>query len=134
MCYFLFIAVPTDAVDHIKSSFARGFQVRSATNQSLLRVLPTGYSLRVVTSGGCSCELYSKSASTCGLTESVTTRLEQLCSDAGGLAVLVHWFSGDIDSEPIKLTKSSCASRSLADFAAQLREDQLLIASHPGRT
>ena len=128
MCHFLFVAVPAANADRIKQAFARGFMVFPATNKSVLNALPQGFEARVVTSGGCSCDLFGKQPPDAGLRKDVRERLGELCGQAGGLAVAVHWFSGDLDAEAFKLKKVSCKCDALAGRAASLVEDELLVA------
>jgi hypothetical protein len=128
MCFFVFVATPTSDVDRVKTLFARGFQVHPTANLSVLKELPSGYVARIVTRGGCSCDMYGKSDSTAGLHQDVVKRLVELCEGGSGIAISVHWFKGDAEAEKFSLTRSSCDCGSLSVRAAALQEDELLIA------
>lgn len=60
MCYFLTIAVPEKSALHVPEVFARGYQVWQTTNTCVRAALPPEFTARLITSGMCSCGLYSE--------------------------------------------------------------------------
>jgi hypothetical protein len=125
MCYFLFVATAEAETHRIKEVFARGFKVHETTNPSVLRAMPPGYVTRTITSHGCSCDLISDGRS--GLRRDVVNGMQKLCSDAGGVAIVMHHFNGDVDNERFSIVKSACDHASLSDRLAALRENELLV-------
>ena len=60
MCYFLAVAVPARDAEHLDRIFgSTPFQVRPTDNRDLLAALPPAFAARLITTGGCSCDLYS---------------------------------------------------------------------------
>ena len=59
MCYFISVAIPAAAEDTMRAHFGRGFGLIPCENRSVLAAMPTDYRVYVVTSGGCSCEMYA---------------------------------------------------------------------------
>lgn len=59
MCYFLTVAVPAQHAELIERTFQPGFQTLVTTNPQVATALPVHYAARVVTTGFCSCELFS---------------------------------------------------------------------------
>jgi hypothetical protein len=71
---------------------------------------------------------------TSGFRSDVLSGIEALCRAAGSAALLVHWYSGDIESERFPLGQPRrCKCDELAAQAQSLVEDELLIAT-AGRT
>ena len=65
-----------------------------------------------------------------GFRPDVVGGLQTLCRAAGSVAVLVHWYSGDVESERLDLhSVPRCECEQLAARMRELAEDQLLIAS-----
>jgi hypothetical protein len=167
MCYFLTIAVPSKHADEIDRVFATKFQTQPTTNPSLLKLFAKNYAARLITQGGCFCDLYTQprsatiidpadrlrqkykargwseakiaraieqvqlnaaASATAGLRSDVVERLQMLCQSAGGFALLVHWYVGDVESEPLSLTlPQACDPTQLSSRANSLREDQVLL-------
>jgi hypothetical protein len=69
---------------------------------------------------------------TSGFRPDVLSAFEALCRAAGSVALLVHWYSGDIESERLPLGEPRrCKCDELAARAQSLVEDQILIAAAP---
>ena len=58
MCYFITIAISKNKVENIEESAPPGIQIRLTSNQTIEKYLPEGLSLFLVTSNGCSCDLF----------------------------------------------------------------------------
>lgn len=170
MCYFLTVAVPIQYGDLIEGVFQSEFQTIIGTNPTVTDALPANYVTRVVTTGFCSCELYSQPgrprpeqlaeqlqrkyekrgwsqakiqraveqavqsqarfpASAGGIREDVIERLQVLAESAGAVGVFAHWYGGNLESELLELKQfATCNLADLNRLAAQLPEDQLLLA------
>ena len=59
MCYFLTIAVPARHAKLVRDAFGRGFYVGATENARLKSAFPESYGMFLLTSGMCSCDLYS---------------------------------------------------------------------------
>ena len=170
MCFFITIAVPARNADLVPQVFGRDFRTDPTANPAIAAALPTGYALMLLTSGMCSCSLYSvplsdaqpdpedhlrrkyakrgwsdakiaraveqakqsgtKNLHVRGLRPDVVTRLQELCQTAGKVAVIVHWYGGDIEAEQFVPTRAEpCECAELPARAAQLREDELLVVA-----
>jgi hypothetical protein len=167
MCFFLTIAVPEEHADQMFDTFGPGFHLGPTANESVLSALPARYTARVLTSGGCSCDLYVRSGTAddanpsehlrrkyakrgwsdakiaraveqatqakpltfSGLRKDVIEQLGTLCAAAGGVAVVVHWYTGDVERERFPLVVQTCARDELPARAANLREDEVLAAA-----
>jgi hypothetical protein len=140
MCFFLTIAVPDAHAERIREAFGRGFRTSPAINRCVIEALPAGFAARVVTRGSCSCKLYARRDEQSrasapqrpveGLRPDVVTRLQTLCETAGSVAVLVHWYRGDVDTERFSaegFTECGCAD--LSARAQALVEDHVLVAT-----
>jgi hypothetical protein len=69
-----------------------------------------------------------------GLRGDVVRRLQTLCQLAGRVAMFVHWYDGDIETERVLLHHAgSCDCDQLPAKAQVFREDQLLIVVAPAR-
>jgi hypothetical protein len=65
----------------------------------------------------------------CGVRADVVERLQSLCQSGGGVALLVHWYNGDIDTERFSPSgPESCRCDELPARAQELREDVVVIA------
>ena len=65
-----------------------------------------------------------------GFRSDVLSGVETLCRAAGSVALLVHWYSGDVESERVRLGQPRrCRFDELAAQAQSLVEDQVLIAT-----
>jgi hypothetical protein len=65
-----------------------------------------------------------------GIRADVIKRLGTLCHAAGSVAILVHFYNGDVESERLTLGQPIyCGCDDLAARAQTLDEDQVLIAS-----
>jgi hypothetical protein len=63
-----------------------------------------------------------------GLRSDIIDRLRQLCQAAGGVSLLIHWYHGDVDTEPITpAVTRGCGVDDLAVLARELCEDQVLV-------
>jgi hypothetical protein len=170
MCYFLTVAVPAQHAELIERTFQPDFQTLVTTNPQVAAALPVHYAARVVTTGFCSCELFSDPArpraeqlteqlqrkfkkrgwgqakiqraieqakqsqarfpdSAGGIREDVIERLQVLAESAGAVGVFAHWYGGSLESELLELKQfATCNLADLNRLAAQLPEDQLLLA------
>jgi hypothetical protein len=71
----------------------------------------------------------SKNLHARGLRSDVVSRLQELCQSAGKVAVLVHWYHGDVETERLSLTRAQpCDCGELPSRATTLREGEVLIA------
>jgi hypothetical protein len=170
MCFFLTIAVPEKQVQHIAGTFGPGFQTFPSANAAVSAALPEGYVARVLTSGMCSCDLYSRPGGAAaaspedhlrrkyekrgwseakivralkqteaqskshprfaGVRADVVERLQRLCESGGGVALLVHWYNGDVDTERFSPSHAaSCRCDELPARARALSEDVVLVAT-----
>lgn len=67
-----------------------------------------------------------------GLRSDVVDRLQTLCQIAGRVALLVHWYSGDVQGEKLSPRRAQpCSCDQLPARAQELDEDELLIAEVP---
>ncbi len=67
---------------------------------------------------------------TSGFRSDVLSGIEALCRAAGSVALVIHWYSGDIESERLPLGKPlRCKCAELTSQAHSLVEDQVLIAA-----
>lgn len=67
---------------------------------------------------------------TSGFRSDVLTGFEALCRAAGSVALLVHWYSGEVESERLPLGQPRrCTCDELAEQAQALGEDKVLIAA-----
>lgn len=65
-----------------------------------------------------------------GLRDDVTERLVTLCRAACSVALLVHWYNGDVETERLTLHRSApCKCEELVTRSQQLIEDEVLIAA-----
>lgn len=70
------------------------------------------------------------SSSSSGVREDVSERLSALCRAAGSIAVCVHWYNGDVETEQFTLGKPlHCSCAELPARLQVLEEDQVLIAT-----
>lgn len=171
MCYFLTVAVPVKQIEHIDEVFAGPFQTHVTANQSIIAALPPGYAVRLVTSGLCSCDLYTRQSSSedadrwthlrrkykaagwseakidralqqmaasasksnrpeSGLRGDVTEGLAMLSRAVGSVAFVVHWYSGDVESEPLALFQGlPCHCDDLPQRAKLLVEGELVVVT-----
>jgi hypothetical protein len=71
-----------------------------------------------------------KNLHTRGLRADVASRLVELCHAAGGVTVVVHWYRGRVETEPLSLKHAEpCDCADLPTRAASLPEDEVLIAA-----
>lgn len=171
MCFFLTIAVPAKQAEHIAETFGPDFQTFPSANAAVSEALPEGYVARVLTSGMCSCNLYSRPGGAAaaspedhirrkyerrgwseskiaralalagaakskshrrfaGVRADVVERLQRLCRSGGGVALLVHWYNGDVHTERFSPSRpTSCRCDELPARARDLREDMVLVAT-----
>lgn len=67
-----------------------------------------------------------------GLRGDVIERLRSLCEAAGAIAVVVHWYSGDVESERMSLKRSLvCECCEFEARASTLPEDEVLFVKSP---
>ena len=65
-----------------------------------------------------------------GIRADVTDRLIALCRKTGKVALLVHWYKTDVETEQISLYRIlRCACNELSSLARNLAEDEVLIAA-----
>lgn len=65
-----------------------------------------------------------------GLRSDVIERLQEICEAAGALALVMHWYHGDVESERLSIVRTrGCNCRDLRSCGASLREDELLRVS-----
>lgn len=65
-----------------------------------------------------------------GLRLDLVDALRLTCERAGALAVVVHWYNGDIESERFTLTNTrKCALDELPALAARFAEDEIVLVS-----
>lgn len=62
MCYFLTILTPANAGAALRDMIPRGLELSTQENGSLRGAIGNRYSAGVLTSGGCSCDLYHRAA------------------------------------------------------------------------
>jgi hypothetical protein len=63
MCFFVTIGIPDGGAADVEESVPRGFALDRVANRSVLAKLPAHYRTYLLTTGGCSCALFSESAS-----------------------------------------------------------------------
>src|SRR5690606_691206 len=56
----LTIAVPAKHADLVREAFGRGFVLHPTDNASVRAAMPRGYARQILTSGMCSCGLYTR--------------------------------------------------------------------------
>ena len=67
---------------------------------------------------------------TSGVRADVVEGLQKLCEMAGGVAMLVHWYNGDVDTEQLTLRRlASCRCDELPARARDLGENAVLVAT-----
>jgi hypothetical protein len=65
-----------------------------------------------------------------GFRNDVAQSLRTLCRVAGSVAFLVHWYSGDIETERLPLSKAKrCDCAELSARTMELVEDEVLVAA-----
>ena len=65
-----------------------------------------------------------------GVRADVVERLQRLCESGGGVALLVHWYDGDIETERFSPSHAaSCRCDELPARARALSEDVVLVAT-----
>jgi len=66
---------------------------------------------------------------TSGLHADVIERIQTLCRSVGSIALRVHWYDGDVETELLSPTHAQpCNFTDLPARAQQLNEDQVLLA------
>ena len=60
MCYFITVSIPNSDTEILKSGIPRGLHLIESSNPSINHHMPEKYVSYVVTSGGCSCDLFSE--------------------------------------------------------------------------
>jgi hypothetical protein len=72
----------------------------------------------------------SKNLHARGIHRDVVSRLQELCRAAGSVAVVVHWYSGQVETEQLSLRQAKpCDCAELPARAAALCEDEVLVAA-----
>jgi len=60
MCFFLTVAVPKKFAGRMGEAFGRGFQSCRTANPGITSALPLNFEARLILSGMCSCDLYTR--------------------------------------------------------------------------
>ena len=60
MCYFITVGVPRDKAEFLEEHVPRGLHVEGVANPSTLQQMARGLRTYLVTTGGCSCGLFSE--------------------------------------------------------------------------
>lgn len=174
MCYFITVAATADKAEALRNVRKRGVDVSPYTNRHLTRQLPEGCQTFALTSGGCSCDLFSAGPISNGQGEGAVTRLRsnyqkkgwsqakleraignpghrlrprrgflglrpdirdllaELADQCGELAVAVHFYSGDIESEQTTLRKGPRISPAeLREAKTAIGEDMIIWVIQP---
>jgi hypothetical protein len=136
MCYFITVGIPDEDVPLLDDHLPRGLDLAPSANPSVLEQMGPGFRTYLLTSGGCSCDLFRKPRTATehdeqellrhkyekkgwsaakidralaqrrqsrgpepspGLAIVVQRFLAQLATRAGQVAVLVHWYRGDVE-------------------------------------
>jgi len=168
MCFFITIAVPEQHAPRLAEAFGRGFQLHPTANATILRAFPAKFAARLLTSGGCSCDLYSRPDQSVragnddhlrrkyaklgwsqskiaravaqskahkfspvtfsGIRGDVIERLKSLGTTAGAVAVVAHWYDGEIEQERLSLTQGpQCGYDEFSARATKLLENEVLF-------
>jgi hypothetical protein len=168
MCFFLTIAVPAGCAGEFEAAIPRGLAALPCDNRSLQSQLPRDFSTFLLTSGGCSCDLFRRNSvelpspdperlrkryekrgwsaakieralkdashshralsSFVGLRADVRDLLAELVARHGEVAVVVHFYHGDVDAErfePLPKAHWSVAEMRSSDNA--IREDEIVL-------
>ncbi len=106
MCFFISIGISAKHTELLAREFGRGFQLHPTENPSFRSFLQKGETAVVLTSGGCSCDLYSLQpnrrkgqASFVGLRPDCRQKIVKVAKEAGGLTLLAHFYSGSVEDE-----------------------------------
>lgn len=106
MCFFISIGIAAKHADVLAREFGRGFQLHPTANPSFRSLLKKDEAAVVLTSGGCSCDLYSflpnrrkGQPSFIGLRPHCRPKIAKVAKEAGGLALLTHFYSGSVEEE-----------------------------------
>ena len=62
MCYFITIGIKEDAADELRQIVPRGMRIDKSSSAWLSQLMGEGWRQFVLTSGGCSCDLYREAA------------------------------------------------------------------------
>ncbi len=63
MCYFITVGVPRNKIDDLKSSIPRNLHLAESNAKSVRSYIKEDYALLLLTTGGCSCDLFSEESS-----------------------------------------------------------------------
>lgn len=135
MCDFISIAVPKKAADAVSKWRRRYYALSPHDNPTLQTQLPPGYSTWILTKGGCSCELcasigsvHRKAQATLDvkLRDDAGEILQEICAGCDRVFVYVHWYRGDISTEPLPVLATE--RRKIGSFGpkTQFRRDSLI--------
>ncbi len=130
MCDFLTLALPSASKARLAAWRRRNYHLSPATNASIKVRLPAGYDQWVLTTGGCSCNLVKHLKETpnlVGLRTDVPDLLEELLGEEGTGFMVVHVYSGDIETEAISLSQAPpLTTTALTNSEAQVNCDHLI--------
>jgi hypothetical protein len=106
MCFFISIGIATKHADVLAREFGRGYQLHPTTNPSFRSLLKKDETSVVLTSGSCSCDLYSLlpnqrkgQPSFVGLRPDCRQKIAKVAKEASGLALLAHFYSCSVEDE-----------------------------------
>ncbi len=60
MCYFITVSVPNNEAETLRSKAPRNLHLIESNNPSINQHMPENYISYIVTTGGCSCDLFSE--------------------------------------------------------------------------
>lgn len=108
MCFFISIGIAAKHTDVLAREFRRGFQLHPTANSSFRSLLRKDETSVVLTSGGCSCELYSLQPSQrkgqpsfVGLRPDCRQKIAKVAEEAGGVTLLAHFYTGSVEDERV---------------------------------
>lgn len=176
MCYFISVAIPEHVVAAFVASVPRGLRAVSCRNPSLSEYISSHFQQFVLTSGDCSCDLFSpnigasdseaaterrrrkyaklnwsatkieralaSSASTHrasfqypGYDERVRKLIAAFSEEYGEVLILVHFYSGDVDSERFMIRQRlELTPVAFREAQNPTDEDQLVAVNpHPAK-
>lgn len=62
MCYFITVGLAEDKAEFLERHVPRGFHIAAIENASVLQQMGQGFRTYLLTSGGCSCDLFTESS------------------------------------------------------------------------
>ena len=106
MCFFISIGIAAKHADVLAREFGRSFQLHPTANPVFRSLLKKDETSVVLTSGACSCDLYSLQPnqrkgqpSFVGLRPDCRQKLAKVAKEASVLALLAHFYSCSVEDE-----------------------------------